>query len=477
MADIILINPPYTLIDGLSTKVYKKRNFLFNLPHLGLGYLASAAEKRGYNTKILDCSANSSDTQGAFEIIEAEKPSIIGISITTLTLKASFSFINFLKKKGINKNKIIIGGPHVTMDPRVVEKMDLNFGIMGEAEESFIQFLDFYFEGKSKIHSIAGLIYRENGGLQINKIQLKNDIDTLPFPARHLFKDNNYFYPLLPGNPTSLITSRGCPFNCSFCSSSSLRRKYRERSIENVMAEIREIVDKFNMNVIEFVDDIFTFNYDRTLKLCEEILKNNIKIFWGCQTRADFIDRNLLELMYKAGCRKITFGLEAGSEPVRKKIGKKFSDNVIEDAIKMCRDIGIYTLVNVILGHPWESKKDIIKSIKFIIRLNPDFAIFNPLLVLPDSPLYDLAIKEGRIDSETYYNYMKGISFFPIYEHKNITRKFLLRMCGVGYLLFYLNPLKLFNILRGVKSISTLKNKMTAGLILFRDFVFKFITS
>lgn len=477
MIDIILINPPYTLIDGVSKKLYKKRGFLFNLPPLGLGYLASAIEKNGYKTKILDCSASSLDMQGAFEIIEAEKPSIIGISVTTLTLKASFSFINFLKKNGIKKNQIIIGGPHVTMDLRVVEKMDLSFGMMGEAEESLIQFLDFYLKGKSKIELVDGLIYKDNGRLQTNKIQLKNNIDTLPFPARHLFYNDNYFYPVLHGKPTSLITSRGCPFNCSFCSSSSVRRKYRERSVENVIAEIKEIVNKFNMNFIEFVDDIFTFNYNRTLKLCEEILKNNIKIFWGCQTRADFVDKNLLEVMYKSGCRKITFGLESGSEAVRKKIGKKFSDNVIEDAIKLCKDIGIYTLVNIILGHPEESKKDIIKSIRFITKLHPDFAIFNPLLILPDSPLYDLAVKENKIDSETYYNYMQGNCYFPIYEHGTISRKFLLRICALGYLLFYLNPLKFFNILRKVKSPLDFKNKITAGLILLKDFILKFITS
>lgn len=477
MIDIILINPPYTLIDGVSKELYKKRNFLFNLPPLGLGYLASSIEKNGYKTKILDCSANSLDMQGTFDIIETERPSTIGITITTLTLKASYSFINFLKKNGIKKNQIIIGGPHVTMDWRVVEKMDLSFGIMGEAEESFIQFLDFYFKGESKIKLIDGLIYKENGGFQINKTQLKNDIDTLPFPARHLFSNDNYFYPVLHGKPTSLITSRGCPFNCSFCSSSSVRKKYRERSIESVIAEIKEIVNKFNINVIEFVDDIFTLNYSRTLKLCEQILKNKIQIFWGCQTRADFIDQNLLEVMYKSGCRKITFGLESGSEVVRKKIGKKFSDNVIEDAIKLCKDIGIYTLVNIILGHPGESKKDITKSIKFLTKLHPDFVIFNPLLVLPDSPLYDLAIKENKIDSETYYNYMKGNCYFPIYEHGTISRKFLLRICALGYLLFYSNPYNIFNILRKVKSLLDFKNKITAGLILLRDIILKFITS
>ncbi len=473
MVDIILINPAYNLNVGINANIDpdKKRGFFTNLPHLGLGYLASAIEGKGYRVKILDCPAEGLSSWDVIEIIKRDRPGIIGITVTTPLLNAVFSLVNLIKRN-IKNCEIIIGGPHVTIDGEVVREMGLNFGIRGEAEESFPLFLDYYFNNKSDINSIDGLVYRQNGSYKINPPKVIQNIDTIRFPARHLYNHNYYYSPLSEGALTSVITARGCPFFCAFCSYSTIRRKYRKRSIKNVILEIEHIVNSLNIKAIEFVDETFTADMKRTFDLCNEIIKNNLNFKWGCQTRPDLVSRELLEVMKKAGCNKIAFGVDAGSERIRREvIGKEIPDKIIIEAIEACKGLGIWVSINMILGHPNETKRDIKDSIKFVKKINPDFAVFTPLNIVPDSPLFNLVLKEKRINFDIYYKYMKGESSFPIYEHDGITRKYLIKMARRGFLLFYLNPVKIIQHLKSIRSFRELSYKIKAAVIIIRDFI------
>lgn len=473
MVDILLINPPYNLAVAKDDKIApdKKRGFFTNLPHLGLGYLAASVEKHGYKVKILDCSAEGLNSGDIIEIIKNDNPKIIGLTVTTLTLNVVFLLANLIKKN-IKNCEIIIGGPHVTMDSGIVREMDLNFGIMGEAENSLPLFLDYYLKNRCKVDFVAGLIYRQNGAYKINSQEVIKDIDSIQFPARHLYNHNCYYNPLFDRNMTSLITSRGCPFSCSFCSYSNMRKNYRKRSIQNVILEIKHVVNSLNIKGIEFVDDVFTLDMRRTFDLCDEIIKNNLDFKWTCQTRADLVSRELLEVMKKAGCTKISFGIESGSEHIRKEVvGKNIPDKIIVEAVKTCKELDIKVATNMILGHPDETKKDIKKSIKFIIKLNPDFALFTPLGILPDSPLLNVALREKKINSDIYYRYMKGESIFPIYEHNGITREFLIKMVRKAFLLFYLNPVKIIQFLKSIRSFRELWHRVKVGIIIIKDFI------
>lgn len=473
MVDIVLINPAYNLTVAIDDNIdpNNKRGFFTNLPHLGLGYLAGAIEVKGYKSKILDCSAEGLNNLDVIEFIKNDNPRIIGLTVTTPSLNAVFLLVNLIKKN-IKNCEIIIGGPHVTIDSGIVREMDLNFGLMGEAEKSLPLFLDYYLHNKCNIDSIDGLVYRENGTYKINPPEVIKDIDSIALPARHLYNHNCYYNPHFEGNITSLLTSRGCPFSCSFCSYSTIRRNYRKRSIQNVILEIKHIVDSLNIKTIEFVDDIFTVDMKRTFDLCNEIMKNNLGFKWVCQTRPNLVSRELLEVMKKAGCSKISFGIESGSERIRKEvIGKNIPDKVIVETIKTCKELGILVATNIILGHPNETKQDIKNSIKFIIKLNPDFVLITPLCILPDSPLFNIAQREKRINSDIYNRYMRGDALFPIYEHDGIRRKFLIKMVRRGYLLFYLNPKKIIQILKSIRSFKELLHKVKVGFIIIKDFI------
>jgi len=388
---ILLIKPPLTL-----PKDFKGIARFF--PAIGLGYIAASIEKNGYDVKILDAGIEKwnkinerEDTikylgmswKDITRKIKQENPDIVGISV--LTVEAVNASFIAKAVKNANKNiKVVVGGPHVCVRPKqTISDPNIDFIVIGEGEITTVELIKALDKNKT-LKNIKGIWYKENGKIIKNEPRpLIQNLDMLPFPSWHLmnmekyFKATKYFQGSrsIPERGFSMITSRGCPFACVFCSIRlSMGRKFRARSPKNVVDEIEQLVKRYDVRYIGFEDDNLTFDRKRIKKICDLIIKKglNKKIIWGTPNgvRADTLDENLLKKMKEAGCREITVSPESGSQwVVNKIIGKNLDLKTVEDAVIFCKKIGIECGCFFVIGLPGETIEQIEETVKFANKM------------------------------------------------------------------------------------------------------------
>jgi radical SAM superfamily enzyme YgiQ (UPF0313 family) len=474
MTEILLIDPPYSFTEIVKLKSKKKKGgFYVRYPHLGLCYLASFLQKEGFSVGIIDASANMLDERDIVDIVKSKKPCIVGITVTTPLLRTVYLIIKSIRSENI-KCEIVLGGAHISIDPEIIKDLEIKYGFIGEAEYGFTELCKRVINGQDEFGEIDGLVYNNNGIIKINRKRVPEDLDSLPFPARDLVDNNKYFSPVISGKITSMITSRGCPFQCAYCSRPAVGREYRVRSIENIIKEIKEVINKYDIKYINFEDDTFTLNKDRTRQLCEKIINEKIKIYWGCQTRADLVDYELLNIMKDSGCIKVSFGVETGSERIRYLINKKVKNEDYIRAFKWCNDLGIETNAFVMFGHPTETIKDMEESIRFTCRLNPTYAAFYITTILPGSILCDEAVKEKMIEHPFIWRrYMRGEENLPSYIPVGLKKKDLEKMLKKAFRKFYLRFKYILDRIKRIRSLNDLKRNVKSGWTIIKDYIIR----
>lgn len=471
MIDVLLINPPYNFTELVKLQKKKKsRGFYLNYPHLGLGYLAASVRKAGFTVEIIDASASLLTEKEITAKIRQKKPAVVGITVTTPTTPAVYSLIQKIKK--IKKPpEIVIGGPHVSALPQSVRWMGARYGFIGEAERGFVKLLNYLLKNKGSLKKIEGLVWVNEGRVLANPNAPIMDLDSLPFPARDLMENDRYFSPVHSGRITSMLSSRGCPFDCTYCSRPAIGRHLRLRSPENIVQEMKEVVNRLNIVYIEFVDDILTLDKKRMIEVCRQILKENLKVNWGGQTRADQVDFDLLRKMKAAGCQKISFGVETGVEEVRYRLNKRISNERYLKAFRWCRQLGIETNAFVMFGHPQEGWPEMEQSIAFTKKLDPDYAAFYITTIFPGSSLGEMALLEERIRPRIWQDYMLKKASLPAYIPEGLTMIDLERIHRQAFRQFYLRPSYIIKRMRKIKSFSYLKNTLKSGLAVFQDYI------
>lgn len=471
MTDFIFINPPYSYTDITKTKV-KKRNkgFYVNYPHLGLAYLAASLGKNGFSVKIIEASTSLFTEDEIIEEIRKDIPKIIGITVTTQTLPSVYSLVQKIKKH-FPELCIVLGGSHISVNPELIQRIDVSFGFVGEADYGLSQLCNYLIRKNGSLETIKGLIYQKDGKLFINERDSVANLDELPFPARHLLFNERYFSPVINGRITSMITSRGCPFDCIYCSRPAVGKNCRFRSAENIADEILEAKNKFKIKYINFEDDTFTLRKENVTKICNLIIEKRIKIKWGCQTRANLVDENLLRLMHKSGCVKISFGVEAGSERVRYLLNKKIPDEAFRQAFRWCRKIGIETNSFFMFGHPTENIDDLKRTISFARELSPTYAVFNITYILPGSPLFDYAQKEGLVLDAAWEDYMRGKNPLPVYVPSGLSKEILESFQKKAFTQFYLSPKYIIQRIFDLNTYLNLHNKIQVAFVIIKDFI------
>jgi radical SAM superfamily enzyme YgiQ (UPF0313 family) len=248
-------------------------------------------------------------------------------------------------------------------------------------------------------------------------------------------------------------SSRGCGFSCKFC---SIDRNLRFKSPSKVIKEIEFLKEKFNVGWIEFSDTSFGINKKLAFEICNLLIKNKLDIEWGCQMRCELLDRGLIKKMYKAGCRLISFGVESGSERVRKFAGKKTSNYQVKKAFKLCRESGIKTGALFILGLPSETYNEMLCTIKLAKNLQADYYNFNPLELFPDTEFLKTALKENKINGNSWNNYING-GRIPIYIPDGFTRQELKKIIELAYRKTCFNSRYFLNKLKDIKTLNDLK--------------------
>lgn len=292
---------------------------------------------------------------------------------------------------------LVIGGPHPTAVRAAVfaEMPELDAAIVGEGEESFVQLLSWWSQSERTASELPpGVLAPEHNFRDASPPPLA----TLPLPARDLLPNERYRYLFSTHRKMgTLITSRGCPFRCTFCDKSVSGSRWRARSAKSVVDEMTVMVEHYGIRFINIYDDNFTLNRGRVMAICEEILARDLDIDWKCEGRVDAVDKELLELMKKAGCKVIAFGVESAN---RETLALLRKDILVEQSIQafaLMREVGIRSLAYMILGAPGEQSQDVLRSIRFCDEIGADYAQFSSLTLMPGTPLTEALSGNHRI--------------------------------------------------------------------------------
>lgn len=374
-------------------------------PPLGLLYISSILRRQDHKVNIIDARAEKINKKNIFSKVKSSDA--VGISIPTFSLKNAEKLINIIRR--INEDVFIFGGgTHCSLFPKeTLDMMDLDAVIKGEGEKA-IKHLSNHLKD-SNLNSIPGIYYKENGKVIKGKApEVIDDLDSIPFPSHSLV--NKYDYGFISNfkpfkkNFTAMITSRGCPYRCSFCSRDLfIGRNYRQRTAENVLEEI-EFVTSLGYNGIIFVDDNFLLNKKRTLRIMDGIINRDLDLTMIVEgARVDAVDKELYKKMWEAGVRLISFGIESGNQDVLDFYNKRITLKQIRKAVNMANESGFFTVASFILGAPFETKDHFKNTINFACLLPLDFVEFYLLEYRVGSQLWKQAIKDGKIQKNQYF--------------------------------------------------------------------------
>jgi len=373
-------------------------------PSLGLGYLAAIAEQEGHEAAVFDMGLRPKvPVSVEVDEIVAWKPDVIAFTAMTTSYQSVEEATALLK--AALPVPIIIGGPHATTLPELtLENPHIDFLVYGEGEYVFRDWLRQVAAGDADWGANKGLWYKDADGNVIDggERELIPDLDELPFPARHLFQLDKY--PLYAPNREMMITvltSRGCPYKCSFCFKGIVGRTYRQRSPENIVAELRHLMDKYGARNFYFMDDLFTINVKRLEAILDYFIEQKLDVRWRCLARVDRVNPHLLKKMHQAGCRQIHFGIESGNEEILKKTAKHIDLSQVRQAIEWTEEAGIMSKGYFILGLPGDNEKTMNETIEFAASLRLSEAMFSIATPMPGTELWEELV---RRNPETAYN-------------------------------------------------------------------------
>ena len=433
---------------------------------LGLGYLAAVLEKNQYEVDVIDCQVLKLSFEDFRSEISKRQPNIVGVTSSTLTYQSALKLIKIAKE--VCPNCITVaGGSHVTFwdDKALEECPELDIVVRREGENTLLELVQRIEAGKVYNDAI-GTTCRKEGKIVRNPDRpYIEDLDNLPFPARHLWPMERFreYEDIL-----YLATSRGCVYWCEFCTTVRMHgRKYRMRSPKNVVDELELLHKTYGISKFTFCDDAFTVDQPRTEALCNEILKRGLKIEWNCGTRVDMLTKELLAKMKEAGCISVWFGVESGSQQVLDAMKKGITPELTTKVLGWVREIGLKPIPNVILGFPGETKKSAWETIKFVEKISPDdVGFYNVATPFPGTPMYDLVKEKGwlRVTDFDKYDTTK-----PIFETPWLSMKELGKLREGAFHHYYLRRAYFFDERRWFK----LSTAMVVGMHLVANIKLK----
>ena len=447
---ILLIYPPSPVMNREDRCQQPTKDLIVipPLPPTDLMYLAAIAEREGLEAKIKDYSQSGNLEQDLREF----KPDYLVVNIATPSLEHDLDAIR--KAKEINPEIITIakGAAFLTLGEKILaEHESLDFGILGEAEETLKEILE-----EQEKTRILGIYYKENGNVKFtgNRAFIE-DLDSLVDNSIYRRPDNNKVQ-------ATIKVERGCPFHCFFCLATPVSgAKVRRRSVENIVAEIRECVEKYNIRNFLFWSDIFNLDKKWTMDLCQAIIDSGLKITWSANTRADTADLEMAKMMYKSGCRLVSIGVESGSQEMLEKMGKNITLNDVRRTVKVFKQAKIRIYNYFVIGLPWETEETVEETIKFAIELNSDFISFYTATPLPGSRFYDYAKEHNLFDKETSF---ESAYFYPAVNTHYLTKERVFELHKSAIKRFYLRPMYILKMLSRIRSFAEIRNYFVAGM-------------
>jgi radical SAM superfamily enzyme YgiQ (UPF0313 family) len=434
---VLLVNPP-----GISSK-YKRDPFInFNSMPLGLAYIAAVLEQNNVQVEAVDCPTIELSSAQLAKHVERTQPDVVGVQALTTSISSAIETADIVKTVS-PETHVVLGGYHPTFCPQQTLDMSKSVDtiVRGDGEYTFLKLVktldDEGSEGDRA--KIRGLSFRDGKKtLHTPDAPLIKDLDELPFPARHLFPVDKYSILGLQLPSFTMVSSRGCPFSCSFCAVSAFYGStWRPRSPQSVASEIESLKPNRGVYGVAFMDDMFALSEKRTLQICSLMKQRKINCIWGATVRADTVTYDLLRAMHDAGCVIIFLGVETGEQAILDKIRKGETVEQMKRILKWTSSIGIDTVASVAFGLPSETKKSIMKTIDYVNALKPDHAIFALATPYPGTKFYSEAVENKWIVDNDFSNYTL---FKPLIETSDLTKDDLKAFLKYAYIKFHINP-------------------------------------
>jgi radical SAM superfamily enzyme YgiQ (UPF0313 family) len=402
--------------------------------------MAAVLEQHNIDVDVLDASALELTYEEIGEEILKRNPDIVSISALTPTIGVALDSADKIKQ--VKPDTIVVlGGYHPTFEYKsVLEEESVDVVVRGEGEYTLLELVR-TIENNGDLFNVEGLAFHDenDGSLIVTPDRpIIENLDELPFPAFHLLPMEKYRILNITTNVATIITTRGCPMQCSFCSSAALHgHKLRRRSVKNVVNEIEMRLMEQNIDTIAFMDDTFTLNKRFVKEFCSEIKKRDLKFWWGCTSRVDTLDRDLLQTMKDAGCITIFIGVESADQQMLEKMNKNITVSKTEKAFKLARKVGIRTIASCVIGMPEDTKESMKKTIDFVKSLNPNYALYSLATPYPGTRFYNETFKKNLIQIKDWSKYTL---IDPVLETIDCSSKELRSIQKKAFLKFYLRP-------------------------------------
>lgn len=426
------------------------------LPPTDLLYLAAIAEESGYHAKVKDYSFGGDFLDDLIEYA----PDFLVANVAMPTYKSDMEILLRAKELLPSAKIIVKGAPFLTYNTNVTyENPFISYVIVGEAEYTFKDILNGVPDNE-----ILGICYTDEN-MQAAKNEPRpfiEELDNLPFPARHII--NNSLYTCSNNGKVQAVikVSRGCPYNCFFCLATPISgMKVRKRSAENIIAEIKECVEKYDITNFIFWSDIFNIDKDWTINLCKQIIDTGLKITWSSNIKVNTIDEDTAFWMYKAGCRLCSIGVESGSQIILDNIGKRITLDEIRNTVKILKKHKIKIHNCFVIGLPWETEETIEETIRFAIELDSSFVSFYVANPLPGTKFFAYSMINKLITEELDYtnSYCE-----PIVRAHKLSKERILELRKQAIKRYYLRPEFILKTFLNVRSLAEFKNYFTAIL-------------
>ena len=427
---ILLVHPSndeiYKRINRVAAKLDKKSA---KSPPIGIMYIAATLRENSYkDVAILDAEAENLSFEETVDRMKGYDPDVVGFTTTTPVYPLGVELATAMKKHN-PEIKTVFGGPHVSALPdESLDKEAVDFVVRNEGEYKMLDLVETLDSG-GDFSRIGGIGWKRNGGTLVSNPETVNatthasslesavavggskgkkvlidDLDALPFPARDL-TDRDRYHNLYTGERyTFLVTSRGCPFGCIYCDSKiTFGRKTRYRGVENVIDEIKQVVEDFGIKQFTMTDDTFTLNRQRTLDLCQRIVEEELGISFIASSRADTMDEERARMLKRAGCFMVTFGLESGDPRIMEIINKGTTIEHGREAVRIAKEAGLQTHASYMIGNPGETAESVDRTIKYADELDTDYAQFSIATPFPGTEMWDMAVRDGLIDPKATF--------------------------------------------------------------------------
>lgn len=457
---ILLLIPP----TDLSKSYGKLKRFSNPQPSIGIAYIAAVLRENGHDVKVVDAYVNSHTLEEIMNMVEKYAPAVVGMSVLTPSADIVYEISRNIRNI-FPHITIVMGNMHASLfSDDVLTKGYADFVIHREGEIAMPELLK-ALENKNSFESVKGISFKKNNVVVNNPMMPHiDDLDALPFPAWDLFPMDKY-----STDPrtevkknvveTMILATRGCPNQCTFCSSRtdrSLGSRYRMRNPKSVVDEMVYMNEKYGSDIFSFVDLAFPLVRKHAVELCNEIINIGLdkKIKWVTECRVKPLDEELLMLMKRAGCVRLCFGIESGNNEILKLLKKNFTVEDVRRAVRIAHKAGLEIDGMFMIGLPGETAETILETIDFAIELNVRYAIFNIFVPYPGCELYDTLKAQGKIhytswsDFTSYPAYSGGV---PVYVPDGLSHQELMKLQTKAMRRFYLRPKFIYNEFKRLK--------------------------